>query len=357
MPVIAVAVAIGASAMAASTVAAVGLTLVSALEVVAAVGATLGAIGTITRDKGLTMAGTVIGAIGAVGGLAAGAGLLGSAASSDAPLFGAAPTASTADAASAGTVDFVTSAPESAAASGGVEAGTWDVPASVGSVDASGSITTQLASSAPVPIGSEMAAPDAAALKANTDTFIGAATSDPVGQTAIAAPMGAPDSTATPLMGPQPSGSGGGLSDIWGSSGLTAQQAAMAKALPPGVSGPVLGSAAVAGEGGSGIAGAASGLLDFAQKNPVVALGALQSAGSLLSGLTSTVTPAQVTALNAQAAANDATAALTKQQTANLAMPKSVASSAPVTGAPASLVPQMGMINQPKQVQVTGAPA
>jgi hypothetical protein len=107
-------------------------------------------------------------------------------------------------------------------------------------------------------------------------------------------------------------------------------------------------------------------LLDFAKKNPVVALGALQAGGSLLSGLTSTLTPAQVTALNAQGAANNAAAALTQQQTANLNMPKSVASSAPVTGAPQTLVPGasssapaagQGLINQAKAPAVTGAPA
>jgi hypothetical protein len=101
-------------------------------------------------------------------------------------------------------------------------------------------------------------------------------------------------------------------------------------------------------------------ILTFANKNQLVAFGALQAGGSLLSGLTSTLTPAQVTALNAQGAANDAAAALQKQQTANLA---------PVTGTPATLVPQTqpqptqsaatpGLINQaPQQPSVTGVPA
>ena len=89
----------------------------------------------------------------------------------------------------------------------------------------------------------------------------------------------------------------------------------------------------------SGTIGSAfSSLMKFADAHPVAALGALQAGGSLLSGSFSTLTPAQVNALNAQAAANDAAAALTRQQTANLAMPKAVASSAPVTGT-AQLVP------------------
>jgi hypothetical protein len=94
-------------------------------------------------------------------------------------------------------------------------------------------------------------------------------------------------------------------------------------------------------------------------------MGALQASGSLLSGLTSTLTPAQVAALQAQANANNAAAALTQQQTANLAMPKAVASSAPVTGTPGQIVPgatngvaQTGLINSaPKVASVTGAPA
>jgi hypothetical protein len=120
--------------------------------------------------------------------------------------------------------------------------------------------------------------------------------------------------------------------------------------------------------GSGGISGALSGILSFANKNPVVAMGAIQAGGSFLSGLTSTLTPAQAAQANAQAAANDAAAALTKQQTANLAMPKSVASSVPVTGAPATLVPKAatptaaqpsGLINATptQQPAVTGMPA
>ena len=114
---------------------------------------------------------------------------------------------------------------------------------------------------------------------------------------------------------------------------------------------------------GSG-SGILSSILGFAKNNSLVTYGALQAGGSLLSGLTSTLTPAQVAALNAQANANNAAAALTQQQTANLAMPKSVASSAPVTGKPQTLAPLPptppagGLINNPpaQQAQVTGGP-
>lgn len=344
MPVIAIGVAIGASVMAGSAVAAVGLTVVTALEITAAVGATLSAVGAVTGNKGLSTAGMVIGAVGAIGGLAAGAGLLGEAAASDAPLFGATPTAATADEASAGTVDFVAG---DAAPSGLIDAPPAP-PGGVGAVDpASGNVITEATSGA-------AAAPQ-------TDTITLASTSENIADPAAAlakAPTGAADATAptggTPLMGPSTD--------------------TPTPPMPPStVPGPGTPPTAAQTPGGwtfgvNDQAGTATidtntssmfgGLMDFAKKNPVVALGALQAGGSLLSGMTSTLTPAQVSALSAQASANDAAASLTRQQTANLAAPKAVASSTPITGTPAPLVPQqIGMINQPRQPQVTGAPA
>lgn len=344
MPVIAIGAAVAASVVAGSAVAAVGITVVSALEITAAVGATLGAIGAVTGNKGLATAGTVIGAVGAIGGFAAGAGLLGADAASNAPLFGPAPAAGTADAASAGTVDFVAG---DAAPSGLIDAPPAP-PGGVGAVDpATGDVITTPVSGADLPPPSPN---DTITLASSTQNA-----ADPAAEIAKA-PTGAADATAptgaTPLMG--------GPSDL-----PTPPQP------PSTVPGPGTPPSAAQTPGGwtfgvNDQAGSAAidtntssmfgGLMDFAKKNPVVALGALQAGGSLLSGLSSTLTPAQVSALNAQASANDAAASLTKQQTANLQMPKSVASSAPVTGTPAPLVPQMGMINQPKPAQVTGAP-
>ena len=124
-----------------------------------------------------------------------------------------------------------------------------------------------------------------------------------------------------------------------------------------------------------------SKIVDYVGDHPVVGLGALQAGGSLLTGLTNTLTPAQVNQANAQANANNAAAALVKLQTANLSAPKAVASAMPVTGAPQPLVPtgaggavtgaptasgppptapQMalsGLINRAAPLVVTGAPA
>jgi hypothetical protein len=93
----------------------------------------------------------------------------------------------------------------------------------------------------------------------------------------------------------------------------------------------------------------------------MVAFGAAQGVSSLVSGWTNSLTPAQVAATNAQAAANQAAANLQTQQLKNLQSPKAVASSSPVTGS-VPLVPSMqpapGLINQAAQSSpVTGKPA
>lgn len=77
MPAVAIIGAIAIDAIAAGGIISAGLTTMTAFTAIAAVGATVGAIGVIARDKGLQQAGMIIGAVGAVGGLAVGAGLIG----------------------------------------------------------------------------------------------------------------------------------------------------------------------------------------------------------------------------------------------------------------------------------------
>lgn len=348
MPVIAVGVAIGASVAAGTAIATVGLTVVSALEVVAAVGATLGAIGAVTGNKTLSMVGTVIGAVGAIGGLAAGAGLLGEATASDAPLFGSAPTASTADQAAAGTVDFVAG---DAAPSGLIDAPPAP-PGGVGAVDpATGEVISQATSGvAAAPPTDTITLASTSENAADPAAKLGAA---PTGAADATAPTGLPDTSAGGLINTAPPTAPAGTTDLIQpppppTANLGATDPATGQTITSAVD-PATGKVIDMPDAAKGIFG---NLMAFAGKNPVVALGALQAGGSMLSGLTSTLTPAQVSALNAQAAANDAAAALTRQQTTNLAAPKAVASSAPVTGAPAPLVP--GMINR---APVTGVAA
>jgi hypothetical protein len=134
--------------------------------------------------------------------------------------------------------------------------------------------------------------------------------------------------------------------------------------VPPGLNpagdstGAGSGSAGGGFQVGGGAGGSNSGtfgkIVDYVGNHPVLGLGALQSLGGLISGATSTLTPAQVSQLNAQAAANNAAAALVSRQTSAQSQPKSVASLAPVTGTPAPLLqtgPPPGLIN------VTGVPA
>lgn len=357
MPIIAVAVAIGASVAAASAVAAVGLTVVTAFEVVAAVGATLAAVGAVTRDKTLTLAGTVIGAIGGIGGLAAGAGLLGADAASNAPLFGPAPSAATADAASADTIGSVTGAAE--------DLPTPPVPpdGAPATPDAAPPATADQVA-ATVPEGTQLAPQDAATLQAQQalvpegSNAVGLSTStsgnvqefDGLGNTV---PSTAPAANA--VQNPE----------LGGSTGFSPGGAS--QSIPPGqgflndlTGNTVTGAQASTSLGVTPQDPSTFGkLAAFADAHPTVAFGALQAGSSLLQGLTSTLTPAQVSALQAQAAANDAAAALTNQQRANLAQPKAVATSTPVTGTPAQLVPTQpaGFINQPKLPAVTGVPA
>jgi hypothetical protein len=372
MPLIAIGVAVVADVVAAGAVAATvggiaAISTVTALEVVAAVGATISAVGAVTKNKALSLAGGVIGAVGAIGGLAAGAGLLGEAAASNAPLFGAPAAAGTADAASAGTVDTIAGAAGDTTAAGeaALPLPPPAPPGGVGSVDpATGNVITapQVGAGAPTEAtdfisaaGDTTTPPPPAAQPAATTT------STPTAD-ATTPPVTPPETPSVP--GPTGPGTEAALPEPPQPPGNVGTTDSAGNLVTQGIGiDPKTGQLTDVNPGGSGFS--LRGLMDFANKNPVVAFGALQAGGSLLSGLTSTLTPAQVGALNAQAAANDAAATLTKQQTANLAMPKSVASSAPVTGAPQQLVPSQppqvasaGLINQaPSRNLVTGAPA
>jgi hypothetical protein len=359
MPIIAVGIAIGASVFAASTVAAVGIASVAgALAVTAAVGATLSAVGMLTKNKALSMAGMVIGAVGAIGSFASAVGLI----DGSAQLFGTQTAAAVADqggavgamAGEAGTWDTGVSAVGDAvgpgtgsaianaadpAASLGGEAGAWDT--GVGSASAASS-TAPFAGDQTILTSTSESVADPATQLATAPT--GAA--DP--GTGVDALLNADTTAGTPLPPTPPStvpgpGTAPTAGQTPGSWAWGVDKAAGTATIEGGDDGGIL-----------------SSLLGFARKNPTVALGAIQSAGSFLSGATSSLTPAQVTALQAQAAANDAATALTNQQRANLAMPKSVASLSPVTGTPQQLVPTptppAGFINQVKPM-VTGVPA
>jgi hypothetical protein len=296
MPIIAVAVAVVADVAAGSALVAGTLTT---LEAIAAVGATLGAIGAVTGNKDLALAGGVIGGIGAIGSLASSAGLL--------PDFGTSAATGTAATTSA------TSAVGDGVTAGGVGGG--DI------IDSFGQVTNPADSLTAVASGSGSA----------TDNFLGS----------LGGLGGATDATSATAS------VGGGLINSSG----PLQSTTPLEGIAPAAS--VTGTAAFGLNGTFQPAGDASastgifGKIGDSLTTPVGVSGLVQAGGALIKGFFDPVTPAQIEGYQAQAARNRAEAALGTQQQANIAAPKAVVTSVPVTGAPAPLVPgaPMGMIN------------
>lgn len=375
MPIVAVGVAIGAAVFAGAGVAAAGLTVVTALEVVAAVGATVSAVGAVTGNKALTLVGAGLGAVGGIGAVAAGAGLLGDAAASGASLFGPSAAASTADtgAAAGAGVDATAAATgatssdviDSFAGNAGLETLSGANPLT-GAADLAGAPSATAAASG---AASALTPPpgDGTFVGASTNSSLDTPAATSASTDATGAAGAAPTADATPTTTPTPNLSmpptsvtpaAGGVSlngppvtpgDIGGTDPLTGET--ITNAVSP-TTGQIIGMP----DASSGILG---NILGVVQKNPLLAFGALQAGGQFLSGLTSTITPAQVGALNAQASANQAAANFTAQQTQNLAQPKPIATLAPVTGTPGNIItpPSAGLINGAPPVNVTGVPA
>ena len=336
--------------LAAAVGVAIGLATSTVFEVVAAVGVTLSVIGAVTHDKILSDVGLGLGLVGGIGGLAASAGLIGADAVSGATLFGPEAAASTADAAASTGGDVVDSFSSTDALyeGAGFDAGNAtlsaaDTGTAAADTSAAAAASGDAAAFAPPPGEGTFVGASQDATTAGAATQGGAITAGPP---TTAAATATPDpAVLSQSMPPNPALTAG------------ANNTASILNAPAGAGG-----AGIIGSGGGTLAPDSSGLLGditgFVQKNPLLAYGVLQAGGSLISGLTSTLTPAQVTALNAQAAANQAAANLTTQQTQNLAQPRSAATLAPVTGAPNNIItpPNAGIINGAPPVNVTGAP-
>lgn len=356
----AAAVAIGtAVSSAGAAIAAISLT--TAFEITAAVGAAVSVVGMVTKDKTLSMVGMAIGLVGGIGGLASSAGIFGAEAASGASLFGAAPAASTADAvagtaAETGATFADSLVPATSGTIGGaIDAGTFGSSAvdaaSAGTVNfvADGlpqgqdSLTTLSAIGEKAPSVTDSlgaTAPTGLEPSALTNTSTSATTA---GSADLPLPPDAPPGTLD----------ANGIATVTGKPAAAWQYSGQAT---PGVN---------AADGTSTISGGGSfgDILKFVNDNKTLVSGVATVGGKLLEGMTSSLTPAQVAALNAQANANNAAADLTNQQRTNLAMPKAVASSTPVTGTPGPLIPPSGapggpgIINQPRLAPVTGAVA
>lgn len=353
MPVIAIGAAVIADVAATTAVSAVvagaAISAATVFTVVAAVGATVGAIGAVTGDKNLQRFGMIVGAVGGIGALASSIGAIGG------------------DAASLGN-------DADAAAGMGTGSDAYTAASGAASVSPLGSVTDPAsdAANAAVPSVADGIDPTYGGVINSTDAtgtdVSGLANGEPITQAMDggAGPLVQPGDAA---LGPKPPAPGvtGGTSTT-----ATGNPAATAAATPDnGVdqASNMLRNldlqSDVAAEGGTGSGGImgtlgkfGSSLTDYATAHPGAALGVLQAAGSFLQGATNGLTPAQIAAYNAQAAANRAAAALAQQQASNMAGNLPVASR--VTGTPASTAPvPAGLINSTAKpaANVTGVPA
>lgn len=297
IPIVAAAAAWAGAAGAIGAVAAGGLsalTLSGALAITAAVGATLGAVGVITHDKGLMTAGLIIGGIGAIGGLAAGAGLFGEGAGAES-LFGA-----------ASVPGDVAVTPEIVGSNVG---GFMSGDASGGLIDSFGAATN----AAPAPAADTTAT-------AATGQLSGGAAADTLSGAADAGAATAPTlPTTAPPIAPIPTAPTLGID-----AGPVAPPSPLAQSLQDAGAGtaPVMPSVETPGM--------LDALGNFVKndKSGMIGYGMIQAGGSLVSGLFNPVPPAQVENLNANTAATNVQTGLTQNQLDNVKQPLPVATRA-----------------------------
>ena len=345
------------------------------LAIVAAVGATVGAIGAVTGVKELQIAGSVIGAIGAVGAIASSTGLLGevgsflgmggegganvaaTAAGAEVAKDSGVWATEVANATTAAPVEGLTvgnSLQElSQMAGSGIESAAGEIGTSISQAadpiaTFSGEMTAHQAEQLGLPLGqgdSIGATPVDAGAGASTLSDNAAAQTAEASKT-VTGSVGsgaAPDASPKNLVNlPDPSSTAPVNPTATGGVSGTPPQAVTGSA--PGASAvsgrpdPVMGApgqasaattpAGQASAGGtvanvtgkltagssSGGGSAVSGILDFLGKPNTLAGSLLQAGSAFVSGATSSLTPAQVSAYNAQADANLAQANLARQQ-------------------------------------------
>lgn len=307
---------------------------VTALEAVTAIGTTVGVIGAVTGNKALTVAGAGLAVIGGVGSLAANAGLLGDDASQPLSSMFGSDTATESMGDTAAMAGTGTDAPLS-----GTSAATPSDQS--GLINSAGEINPDAVN----PVAQQSTAVGAAAGSAqDVLSQNGAANTVSIGPAMDSMTTPATNTTSMPATAPQTPGISSGLSDD--------SLSELNGASPSAVAGTQNVSAALT-PAGSNQTDMLSSILKFGKDNPMIAYGAIQAGGALLSGLTNPMTPAQIDALNAQAEANRAAASLTTAQAANLRQSAPAASSPAVTGTP------QGLINRAPAPQspVTGVPA
>ena len=349
------------------------MTTAEIFTAVAVVGGVVGAVGAVTGIKPLQYAGMALGAIGGVGALAVSAGVFagdalatGASFAGDAADVGTiAASAGTASGASATTQALIDAGLEGGTQSAGIASdvmagGAWAGNANSG--DIVSALSGQVSVPDPVPTSAAVnaAPPDVnpqAAISQGDVTPAGSAptpttapdttfntpptSTNPVGP--IADPAAAP---ASPTVVANDTATGAGTVTGTPASGSTvtgapystevadfgrAVQVAPGNTAPPSVFGKLLDTI-------TGTKGGAT-----------LAVGGVQALASFISGATSSLTPAQVEALKAQAAANQASANLQTQQ-GNLAATQVANMNGPIP-----VARRTGMINTPVPANVTGA--
>lgn len=313
MPIVAVVAAVAIDAGAAAAFAG-GLAITStlgALTAVTAIGATMGAIGAVTGNKTLSMIGMGLGIVGGIGTLATSAGWFGDAAAHGADsIFGS-------------------------SSAGGAVGDTIATDAAAEAAYQPGAVTAE-------------GLPGAAGTGTAVSSVGDIAASNPAGL--INSSLSGAQGSAAAIAGGELSGSGSAT--LTGSS-VNAFAPSVTGTLPDGavLTDPWSDAINAAGKANFG-AGAPTGFAAFAKNNQLLSYGIIQAGGSFISGLTNPMTPAQINALDSQANANNAAAALAQRQAANMSggLP-----TATVTGRPASTT---GLINNnpTKAPLITGAP-
>ena len=397
MPIVAIPVAAVAIGVAGAGLATAGLTVATAFAVTAAIGATIAAVGSVTKDRTLSLVGAGIGAVGAVGGLATSAGLFAEAGAIGSSGWGgpepiglATETAAAGADAAVATAGAASAADPAIAALTSGEVGTdifneiasqMNIPGEYGQVGAAGAPGDAVAGSADVMASSPVTSPQAA-VAGDVGLPIGDA-GDAVSEStyggfsdeAVTPSAAAPQTnqvTGTPAESqPTPPASGAPQTPNVPVGRASVPVGQSLPSTPPVQSAPI--SPADAGIAGSQTAAQLAALrygsapltptswwgdlMSVVGKPGVAPLvaGAVQAGGAFISGATSTLTPAQINALNAQAEANRAgsnvsiaQADLLRLQRENLSGPMPVASRTPMG---------RGVISAPGFARVTGVPA
>lgn len=367
----------------------------AAFAVIAAVGATIGAVGKLTGIKELAIAGTIIGAVGGIGGLAQSAGLIGDVFGEGISALGPAGDAARASSHMAGGavdeagfagVDWASQGGNFTSASTGAElpGGSVIDSLNVGGLD-TGSVTTSplndvVTQVSPTQDISQLTSEASPGILGDAqvqapDGVINTATADPANIAGVSTPEApgvlSPNAPSSSTTGGVELDANGQV--IQGDAVKAPVQTAAPASTPVDATTPATQPTAtqpavtptdaktidptMANTGPDPKAAAEDSLFGnlwnkfskMGSGSGALLGGAIQGGAAFLSGAFSTLTPAQVKQANAQAAANTAAANISNMQLANMQAPLPSARSVPVTGA------SPGIINSPPpQQRVTG---